>query len=138
MERWMFGEKSDELLNKVINKSKTATSSLYNNEKSKVGEKSIIMNSLKQDKCLIEIVDYKILSFKDMTEDLVVLEGEGNLETWQSIHKRFFSNRLGITEDCFNEKTKILFEIFKVIKVFNNNFMTKNIPKKLVNEVTRK
>lgn len=118
MERWMFGENADELLNKVIERTKTATSSLYSGEKPEIGEKSIIINSSNQNKCIIEIVDYKILNYAYMTEEFAILEGEGNLEDWKSIHKRFFSKELDIMEENFDEETKILFEIFKVVKIF--------------------
>lgn len=48
-----------------------------------------------------------------MTEELAKLEGEGDLslEYWKNVHYEFFKS---YNKD-FNDDTKVVFEIFKVV-----------------------
>ncbi len=119
MDRWMFGDKPDELLEKVLLGIKTATCALYDNEIPEPNEKNIIMNSKGKDACMIEIYDYRILKYKEMTEEMAVAEGEGDLKEWQEIHKRFFSNELGIEEKEFDENTLIIYYLFRLIERYS-------------------
>jgi uncharacterized protein YhfF len=116
MERWMFGEKADELANKVLNGIKTATCSLFDGEYPQVGEKSIIIDSNNKDVCMIELIESIVLKFNEITEEMAVLEGEGNLEEWKKIHIHFFSSELNIEENIFDKNILILYEKFKVIE----------------------
>ncbi len=118
MERWAFGDKKDELADKVLNGIKTATCYLFHGEIPVVGEKSIIIDSNSNDVCMIELVEFKKLKFNEMTENTAVLEGEGDLKEWKKIHKTFFSKILEVEESEFDENTPIVFEIFKVIKKY--------------------
>jgi len=118
MDRWIFGDKPDELLNNVLEGKKTATCALYNNEVPEIGEKNIIMNSKEKDVCMIEIVNYKILKYREMTNEMAMAEGEGNLEEWREIHKRFFSSELGMNENAFDENIFIIYYLFRVIEKY--------------------
>lgn len=118
IDKWMFADQPDELLQKVLNKTKTATCSLYDYKVPTIGEKNIILDSKNQDRCMIQIIDYKIMEYNEMTEKLAKAEGEKDLEEWQSIHQKFFAGELGINENDFNKETLILYEVFKVTQIF--------------------
>lgn len=115
MERWSFGIDNNYLIDLVKTKKKTATSYLYNeNDLPIVGEESIICFDDKKDACIIKTIDYKVLKFKDMTEELAKLEGEGDLSLkyWKDVHYNFFK---AIKQD-FTEEDKIIFEIFELVE----------------------
>ncbi len=120
MEKWSFGTNNDYLIELVQTKRKTATSYLYNEEDiPKIGEKSIICFDDKKDACIIKTIDYKILRFKDMTEDLAKLEGEGDLslEYWKDVHYSFFKT----IKPNFTEEDKIIFEVFELTDSIHHN-----------------
>ena len=115
MNKWSFGITNDELIKLVLEHKKNATSSLYEeNNLPIIGEESIIQYDDKTDACIVKTIDYKIIKFKDMTEDLARLEGEGDLslDYWKKVHYDFFKS----IDSSFNEDTKIVFEIFEVKK----------------------
>lgn len=112
MEKWKFGEDNDKLINLVLTGKKKATSYLYKEELPKVGEKSIIVFDNGNDACIVKTVDYEIIRFNEMTEELAILEGEGDLETWRKKHYNFFKE----LDKDFTEDSKIVFEIFKLDK----------------------
>ena len=116
MERWSFGIDNDKLIDLVLNGKKTATTSIYEEkELPTIGEQSIITYNNGQDACVVETLDYKIIKFKDIDENLSKLEGEGPHEEWKQKHILFFQNR----KENFNDDTLVLFETFKVIKDIN-------------------
>ena len=69
-----------------------------------------------KDACKIETINVIITEFKNITEDLAYLEGEGNrsLDYYKKVHTKYFK---AIDED-FNENTKVVFEVFKVIEKY--------------------
>ena len=95
MNNWSFGINNDKLIELVLEGKKTATSSLYNFDKIPViGEKSIIHFDNEKDACIVKIIDYKIIKFNEMTEELAKLEGEGDLslDYWKKVHLNFFKS----------------------------------------------
>ena len=94
---------------------KTATSSLFTDDTDipVIGEESIICYDDDTTACKVKIIDYKIMKFKEMTEDYVKLEGEGDLslDFWKKSHFDFFKS----INPSFNEDSKIVFEIFEVL-----------------------
>jgi Uncharacterized protein conserved in bacteria len=116
IERWMFGDQADLLADRVLKGTKTATCALYNGEVSQ--PLNIIVNSQEEDICMIEIYEYKILKYSEMTNQMAVAEGERNLYEWREIHKRYFSSKLGISERDFDESTKIIYYLFRVIEKY--------------------
>ncbi|MDE6607783.1 MAG: ASCH domain-containing protein [Lachnospiraceae bacterium] len=55
-----------------------------------------------------------ITEFKNITWELARLEGENNnLSEWQASHQNFFA----LINPDFNHETKVVFEIFEVIKI---------------------
>ena len=90
---------------------------LVNNEPlPKIGDKSIIVYDDKTNACMVEIKEVIITEFKNITEQLAQIEGEGDksLEYYRNEHKRIFSSFY----PSFNDETKVVFEIFDVKKIY--------------------
>lgn len=121
-ERWKFGTDNDKLVKLVLKGEKRATTSLYKEyilegeELPKVGDRSIILFDDGREACLIENVEVMVTEFKNITEELAFIEGEGDktLDYYRREHIRIFK---GIDSD-FNDLSKVVFEIFKVIEKF--------------------
>ena len=98
MKRWQFGIDNDKLIELVLKGQKRATTSLYNEyikeqePLPKKGEKSIIQYSNNKDACLIVIKKVIITQFKNITEELAFIEGEGDksLKYYKDEHTKIF------------------------------------------------
>ena len=93
MKNWSFGIDNDNLVKLVLAGKKTATTYLYHKEDVPIiGEESIIHFDNEKNACVVKTKEYHILKFKDMTEELAKLEGEGDLSLsyWQKAHTAFF------------------------------------------------
>lgn len=114
LERWTFGINTNQLVEFVLEGKKTATTYLYeDDEKYKENDISILTDINGNDVCLIQTKKIIITTFKNITWDLAVLEGENNsLDDWRKEHYNFFKK---INPD-FNKDTKVVFEIFEVIE----------------------
>lgn len=115
MKNWSFGIDNDNLVKLVLAGKKTATTYLYNKEDVPIiGEESIIHFDNEKNACVVKTKEYHILKFKDVTEELAKLEGEGDLSLsyWQKAHTDFFKS----FSKNFNDETEIIFEIFEVTK----------------------
>lgn len=113
LKTWHFGINNDELVKLVLSGSKTATSCIYKeNLLPKIGDREILIFDNEKKACITVIKKIIITEFKDVTEELAFLEGEGDksLEYWKKVHFEYFKS---IKPD-FNENDKILFEIFEV------------------------
>ena len=113
LERWTFGINANQLVELVLEGKKTATTYLYeDDEKYKENDISILTDINGNDVCLIQTKKIIITTFKNITWDLAVLEGENNsLDDWRKEHYNFFKK---ITSS-FNKDTKVVFEIFEMI-----------------------
>lgn len=114
IERWSFGIKNDYLISLVLIGKKKATSSLYNEKENNNEKFSILVYSDGRDACLVETKEIKVLKFKEMSEELAFLEGEGSFDKWKKDHYSFFKSE----DKLFNENTLIKFEIFEVKEIF--------------------
>jgi uncharacterized protein YhfF len=118
IERWKFGIDNDKLVNLVLQGKKKATTSLLNdydkNSIPKIGDISIITYDNNTDACVIKNTNVIITEFKNITEELAYLEGEGDnsLEYYRKNHIDYFKT----IDPNFNDNTKVVFEIFEVIK----------------------
>lgn len=120
--RWKFGTDNDKLVELVLKGEKRATTSLYKEyilegeEIPKVGERSIILFDDGREACLIENVEVMVTEFKNITEELAFIEGEGDksLDYYRREHIRIFKE----IDGEFNDSSKVVFEIFKVIEKF--------------------
>ena len=113
-DRWTFGIDVDRLVNLVLDGKKTAITSLYELDNiSKVGDISILTDSKDSNICFIKTISVVITEFKNITWDLAKLEGENkSLNEWKENHMNFFKK----IDPNFNENTKVIFEVFEVIK----------------------
>lgn len=113
-DRWTFGIDVDRLVNLVLDDKKTATTSLYELDNiSKVGDISILTDSKDSNICFIKTISVVITEFKNITWDLAKLEGENkSLNEWKEIHMNYFKK----IDSNFNKNTKVIFEVFEVIK----------------------
>ena len=113
LERWTFGINANQLVELVLEGKKTATTYLYeDDEKYKENDISILTDINGNDVCLIQTKKIIITTFKNITWDLAVLEGENNsLDDWRKEHYNFFKK---INPD-FNKDTKVVFEMFEMI-----------------------
>ena len=113
-DRWTFGIDVDRLVNLVLDGKKTATTSLYELDNvSKVGDISILTDLKDNNVCFIKTINVIITEFKNITWDLAKLEGEDkSLNEWKENHMNFFKK----IAPNFNENTKVIFEVFEVIK----------------------
>lgn len=112
--RWTFGIDVDRLVNLVLDGKKTATTCLYELDNvSKVGDISILTDSKDSNICFIKTISVVITEFKNITWDLAKLEGENkSLNEWKETHMNYFNK----IDPNFNENTKVIFEVFEVIK----------------------
>ena len=82
----------------------------------KLGDISILTDSNNNDMCILRTKKVIVTEFKNITWDLAKLEGEDNpLEEWRKVHKAYFSK----IDSTFNDDTKVIFKIFKVVEKFN-------------------
>lgn len=113
-DRWKFGMKPNALAKLVLNGKKTATTSLYGYDNlTKPGDFSVIIDANRKSVCAIKTKRVIVKKFKDITWDLAKLEGENDsLEDWRKSHINYFSK----IDKEFNCNTKVIFEIFEVLK----------------------
>lgn len=113
-DRWTFGIDVDRLVNLVLDGKKIATASLYELDNvPKVGNISILMASKDNNICFIKTINVIITQFKNITWDLAKLEDENkSLNEWKENHINYFNK----IYPNFNENTKVIFEVFEVIK----------------------
>ena len=116
LDRWTFSTDTDRLVKLVLDNKKTATTSLYKFDCiSSEGSLSVLTDSQKNSVCIIRTKKVIVTEFKNITFALARLEGENDsLEEWKKVHATYFFK----LDADFNENTKVIFEIFEVIKKF--------------------
>ena len=114
MKKWKFGTNNDYLVDLVLSGKKRATTSLYDSANfSTVGEVSILTFSDGSIACITKTSRVVVTEFKNITWDLAELEGENkSLNEWKESHMNYFNE----IYPNFNENTKVIFEVFEVIK----------------------
>lgn len=113
-DRWTFGIDVDRLVNLVLDGKKTATTSLYDLDNiSEVGDISILTDTKDNNVCFIKTSNVTVTELKNITWDLAKLEGENkSLNEWKESHINYFKK----LDPNFNENTRVIFEVFEVIK----------------------
>ena len=115
LETWQVGIDNDYLVGLVLSGKKTATTSIQDEKDiPKVNEESILLFESKKKACVLKTKKVIITEFKNINEELSNLEGEGTFDEWRKSHIKIFES----IDSNFNENTKVVFEIFKVIKRF--------------------
>lgn len=113
---WRFGIDNDKLVDLVIKGKKTATTSIYELDEISNGEEESILTYENGNKaCIVKTKQVLIMKFNEMTLELARLEGEGDLSLnyWRKVHFDYFKS----IDKNFNNESKIIFEIFEVVKI---------------------
>lgn len=115
LKTWHFGTDNDKLVDLVLSGKKTATTSLYDKEDIPlIEEKSILIFDNGERACITKTKKVIITEFKNISEELSILEGEGTYEEWKKTHIKYFKT----IDPNFDADTKVIFEIFEVIEKF--------------------
>ena len=123
---WYFcdNEKdADELAELVKEGVKRGTTSLNywyeleNEELPMAGNHSVITNWSGVAWCITRTKKVTVLPFKDVTEELAKIEGEGDksLMYWQKVHIDFFTRELKEQAIKFSQNMLVVFEEFEVV-----------------------
>lgn len=83
----------------------------------RIGEYSIITDYFGEPQCIVKTTKVEIKSFKNITEEFAILEGEGDksLEYWRECHSRFFTRELKEIGKDFSEDMEIICEEFELV-----------------------
>ena len=122
-EAWMFGAVPDKLAQLVIEGTKQATASLHQlyvdtfEPMPQVGQYSVILNSKQEAVCIIQTIEIQIIPFKDVTEEMAMIEGEGDksLAYWREVHLEFFEEEAKSIGKSFTEDMLVIFETFRLV-----------------------
>jgi len=123
---WYFdnNEKdANELVDLVLRGQKKATASslwvyeIDGESTPQEGELSIVTDWNGNAKCVIQTKTVDILSFKDVDEDFVKTEGEGDcsIEYWRRSHERYFEQECHRIGKLFTEDMPVICEEFEVV-----------------------
>lgn len=111
LKTWKFGIDNDKLVELVLLGKKTATTSLYDkNDISDIDEESVLIFDNGTKACVTKTKKVIVTKFKNITEELSNLEGEGTFDEWKKSHINFFKS----IDPKFNDDSKVIFEIFEV------------------------
>ena len=120
---WAFGgsaEEADELLQLVLDGTKTATASaLWDYEAEgealpEVGSLSILLDGRGHPRALISTTEVEVVPFDEVDEEHARLEGEGDLSvaSWRIAHERFFGQG---SSRAFEPDMPVVLERFAVV-----------------------
>lgn len=115
IQTWHFDIDNDNLIELVLNGKKTATTHIKTNENiPQIGELRILIYDNEKKACIIKTTNVIVTKFKNISEDLAKLEGEGDksLDYYRKTHIDYFKT----IDKTFNDETLIIFEIFQVVE----------------------
>lgn len=121
--RWPFGdsaEMADRLAALIVAGVKTGTcSAKASGDWGQAGDRGVLVNGANKDVAVLEIDQAHHLRFDEVTEDLAVLEGEGDLsfQYWKTAHIAFFQR-----EGTYSPDMNVVFEQFHVVEVLDEDF----------------
>ncbi len=121
-EAFQFGADPDGLAHLVIEGKKVATCSGFkffevgNEEVPKVGDYSIVLNSVDIPVAIIKATKIEILPFNEITEEFALSEGEGDYNYWWKKHEKFFKYYCDEYNVEYKEDMLVVCETFE--KVF--------------------
>lgn len=123
---WYFCNTEDcanklaELVLKGIKRGTTSLMYWYDTGKENIPSKggfSVVTDWNGNAKCIIRTKKVTILPFKDFSQELAAIEGEGDksLEYWRRAHVKFFTDEMKSENLNFSEDMEIVFEEFELI-----------------------
>ncbi|MBE1875292.1 ASCH domain-containing protein [Myceligenerans sp. TRM 65318] len=122
---WSFGDQpeiADELLDLVLDGTKTATSSLaweYEDAGEPVpqtGELSILLDGERQPRALIRTTSVETVPFDEVDDDVADAEGEGDrtLDHWRAEHEKYFRRNMPAGRE-FDPGMPVVVERFELL-----------------------
>ena len=114
-------EMADELLKLVLEGKKTATVSVYPEDEAKpqIGDLSLVLDGRGEPACVIKTVYLQTVPFRDLTWEMVRLEGEDDsFEEWVTGNRRYWTRDAERRGYVFDDSTPVCFERFEVTEVF--------------------
>ncbi len=116
LNRWSFGTDNEKLVRLVLEGKKTATTSLYDiDSMPQINDISVLTDSYDNSICIVKTKKVIVEEFKNITWNIAKLEGENSsLDDWKKAHRKYFKQIYA----KFKEDTKVIFEIFEVVKKF--------------------
>jgi len=111
---------ADRLAALVVAGVKTGTcSAAVHGPDAEVGDRQVCLSGAGQPVCEIETLSLQTLRFDEVPAELSVLEGEGDLSHryWREAHEAYFAR-----EGTWTPEMEVIFEIFKVTKIFDEDF----------------
>ncbi|MBQ7158131.1 MAG: ASCH domain-containing protein [Treponema sp.] len=80
------------------------------------GEVYIVEDGNGKPRCIIEVTDVNVIPFGDVSWEMAECEGEDeNLESWRQKQREYMGDEAELCGFDFNDSTKVVFEVFKVI-----------------------
>ncbi len=80
------------------------------------GEVYIVEDGDEEPRCIIELVDVKVVPFGEISWELASKEGEDeNLEQWRDKQREYMEEEADLCGFEFNDETPVVCEIFRVI-----------------------
>lgn len=123
IDAWAFGAEPDLLAQLVLEGTKTATASAYDEYEHfgeglpTVGECDVVLDSQGEAICIIETIKVSVVPFKDVSADHAYKEGEGDrsLAYWRQVHQNLFTQWLSEIGIEFTGESKVVLEEFQVV-----------------------
>lgn len=123
IDAWAFGAEPDLLAQLVLEGTKTATASAYDEylfykePLGQIGDTSVILDSQENAVCIIRTTKVSLVSFDEVSQEHAFKEGEGDksLAYWRQVHEKLFTEWLGDTGISFTPKSKVVLEEFEVV-----------------------
>lgn len=119
---WSFGDSekmADDLAQLVVRGTKTASCCSFHSFQADdvppaIGSHNIILDGRGKPVCVIRTIVLRLIRFSDVTEELAVKEGEGDLslEYWRHEHRDFFTR-----EGTWSEDMLLVAEEFEVVEI---------------------
>lgn len=101
----------ENLIKAILDGKIKAITSIYENKTPIINEERTIYFPNEKAACVIQLKEYHVIPFKEMTEELAKLEGY-NLEKWRAKYLSIFES----IDPTFEPNKKIIVEVFEVVK----------------------
>ncbi|KJS14276.1 MAG: RNA-binding protein [Peptococcaceae bacterium BRH_c8a] len=83
----------------------------------KEGDHSVITDWNGNAKCIVKTIKVQIILYKEITEEMAQIEGEGDLslEYWKRVHDTYFIKECMRLNKHFTDEMPVVFEEFEVV-----------------------